>query len=321
MTDAERSRLALIERERARGRRESVITRLVKKTERARLARERARLEREDRLARERARLAREDRLARERAHLARERARLTREEADRDRLEYELNFWKTDEFKKWLIEHNRLLKHYISEGSLYRAIDLTTNPREFDDIDIWEYLLDEEYILDYSDNNFNRLYYIYRRGWFPGYDKSDEKKLLFTHMYLKEAFFGRHAFRNIDFRRKLCLLADSSRLHALYFTHDDDKEEYIRTPIFYKEVDSDKDEDDYSIFDTPQNPELLRKELNIATGHDKLLQEVMEMILLARQRNYSSPLITTEFASSLLTLNSKQLEMIHEKLQKILLE
>ena len=147
--------------------------------------------------------------------------------------------------------------------------------------------------------------------------------------MYLKEAFFGRHAFRNIDFRRKLCLLADSSRLHSLYFTHDDDKEEYIRTPRFYKEVDYDEDsdkevdydEDDYSIFDTPQNPELLRKELNIATGHDKLLQEVMEMILLARERNYSSPLITTEFASSLLTLNSKQLEMIHKKLQKILLE
>ena len=74
-------------------------------------------------------------------------------------------------------------------------------------------------------------------------------------------------------------------------------------------------------MFDNPQNPRLLRKELNIATGQPEILRKVMETILLARQRNYSSPLITTEFASSLLTLNSKQLEMIHEQLQKILLE
>ena len=244
---------------------------------------------------------------------------------------DYELYFWETDEFKNWLIEHNRLLKHYISEGSLYNAIDSAADPREFEDIDIWEDLLDENFMdnlyLDYSENSFNRLYFRYRddrRITRPGYNESGEKKLLFIHMYLKEAFFARYALRNIDFRKKLCLLGDVSRLEALYF--ESDKESYIKIPKFYKEVDSDdeddvSDVDDYSMFDTPQNPELLRKEYNIATGYDQILQEVMEMILLARERNISTRLTTTEFASELLTLNSHQLEIIHEKLQTILID
>jgi hypothetical protein len=253
----------------------------------------------------------------------------IAREEADRALLDYELYFWETDEFKKWLIEHNRLLKHYISEGSLYNAIDSAADPREFEDIDIWEDLLDENFManldLDYSENHFIRLYLRYRddrRITRSGYNESGEKKLLFIHMYLKEAFFARYALRNIDFRKKLCLLGDVSRLEALYF--ESDKESYIKIPKFYKEVDSDdedSDGDDYSMFDTPQNPELLRKELNIATGYDQILQEVMEMILLAHARNISTPLTTTEFASQLLTLNSDHLKRIHKKLQTILID
>ena len=257
--------------------------------------------------------------------------SRIAREEADRALLDYELYFWETDEFKNWLIEHNRLLKHYISEGSLYNAIDSAADPQEFEDIDIWEDLLDENFMdnlyLDYSENSFNRLYFRYRddrRITRPGYNESGEKKLLFIHMYLKEAFFARYALRNIDFRKKLCLLGDVSRLEALYF--ESDKESYIKIPKFYKEVDSDdeddvSDVDDYSMFDTPQNPELLRKELNIATGYDQILQEVMEMILLAHARNISTPLTTTEFASQLLTLNSDHLKRIHKKLQTILID
>jgi hypothetical protein len=252
----------------------------------------------------------------------------IAREEADRALLDYELYFWETDEFKNWLIEHNRLLKHYMSEGSLYRAIDSAADPQEFEDIDIWEDLLDENFMdnldLDYSEDNFIRLYLRYadnRRITRPGYNESGEKKLLFIHMYLKEAFFARYALRNIDFRKKLCLLGDVSRLEALYF--ESDKESYIKIPKFYKEVDSDdedSDGDDYSMFDTPQNPELLRKELNIATGYDQILQEVMEMILLAHARNISTPLTTTGFASQLLTLNSDHLKRIHKKLQTILI-
>jgi hypothetical protein len=255
--------------------------------------------------------------------------SRIAREEADRALLDYELYFWETDEFKNWLIEHNRLLKHYISEGSLYNAIDSAADPREFEDIDIWEDLLDEKFMdnlyLDYSENSFNRLYFRYadnKRITRPGYNDSGEKKLLFIHMYLREAFFARYALRNIDFRKKLCLLGDVSRLEALYF--ESDKESYIKIPKFYKEVDSDdddSDDEDYSMFDTPQNPELLRKELNIATGYDQILQEVMEMILLAHARNISTPLTTTEFASQLLTLNSDHLKRIHKKLQTILID
>jgi len=248
--------------------------------------------------------------------------SRIAREEADRALLDYDLYFWTTDEFKNWLIEHNRLLKHYMSERSLYSTIYSASDPQEFSDIDIWTDLLDENFIdnlhLDYSEDNFIRLYLRYRdnrRITRPGYNESGEKELLFIHMYLKEAFFARYALRNIDFRKKLCLLGDERRLEALYFTRD--KESYIKNPRFYK----DSDYDDYSMFDTPQNPELLRKELNIATGYDKILQEVMETILLARERNIRGPLTTTSFASELLTLNSDQLKMIHEKLQKILLE
>jgi hypothetical protein len=74
----------------------------------------------------------------------------------------------------------------------------------------------------------------------------------------------------------------------------------------------------------TPQNPQLLRKELNIANVYDKILQEVMETILLAQARNIRGPPFTntSSFASQLLTLDNKhQLKIIHEKLQKIFLE
>jgi hypothetical protein len=344
VTDTKRSGTNFVEKEKARGRRNSVITSLAKKAKNARVAREKARiereekdrLEREDRIAKENARIAekarleREDRIAKENARIAKEKTRIereeAREEADRALLDYKLNFWKTDEFKKWLIEHNRLLKHYRSERSLYSAIVSTFVPgkfSEFQDIDIWENLLDENFMynldLDYSES-FTRLYLRYRddrRITRPGYNKSGEKELLFIHMYLKEAFFARHELRNIDFRKKLCLLGDVSRLEALYFTRD--KKSYIRTHRFYKAYGDNSD--DSSMFDTPQDPELLRKELNIATGYDQILQEVMEMILLAHARNISTPLTTTGFASQLLTLNSKHLQRLHKKLQTILID
>jgi hypothetical protein len=259
--------------------------------------------------------------------------SRIAREEADRALLDYELYFWETDEFKNWLIEHNRLLKHYISEGSLYNAIDSAADPREFEDIDIWEDLLDEKFMdnlyLDYSENSFNRLYFRYadnKRITRPGYNDSGEKKLLFIHMYLREAFLARHELRNIDFRKKLCLLADERKL--VYLSGDKDKKRYIRTPEFYYQVPYNYYPSSYQtyeekcvIFDIPQNPELLRKEYTIATGYDNILEEVMDMILLARERNISTPLTTTEFASQLLTLKPDQIHTIHKKLQKILLE
>ena len=339
VTDTKRSGTNFVEKEKARGRRNSVITSLAKKAENARVAREKARIEREekDRLEREyriskenvriaeKARLEREDRIAKEKARIEREEA---REEADRALLDYKLNFWKTDEFKNWLIEHNRLLKHYMSERSLYHAIVSTFVPgkfSEFQDIDIWENLLDENFManldLDYSEG-FTRLYLRYRddrRITRPGYNELGEKELLFIHMYLKEAFFARHELRNIDFRKKLCLLGDVSRLEALYFTRD--KKSYIKTHRFYKAYGDNSD--DSSMFDTPQDPELLRKEYNIATGYDPILQEVMEMILLAHARNNRGPPLTTttEFASQLLTLNSDHLKRIHKKLQTILID
>ena len=323
--DTERSGANFLEKEKAHSSKNSVITSLAKKAKNARVAREKARIERE-----EKDRLEREDRIAKENARIAKEKTRIereeAREEADRALLDYKLNFWKTDEFKKWLIEHNRLLKHYRSERSLYSAIVSTFVPgkfSEFQDIDIWENLLDENFMynldLDYSES-FTRLYLRYRddrRITRPGYNKSGEKELLFIHMYLKEAFFARHELRNIDFRKKLCLLGDVSRLEALYFTRD--KKSYIRTHRFYKAYGDNSD--DSSMFDTPQDPELLRKELNIATGYDQILQEVMEMILLAHARNISTPLTTTGFASQLLTLNSKHLQRLHKKLQTILID
>jgi len=148
--------------------------------------------------------------------------------------------------------------------------------------------------------------------------------------MYLREAFLARHELRNIDFKKKLCLLADER--HLVYLTEnkdkDKDKKRYIRTPEFYYRVPYDYYPSSYqsyeekcAIFDIPQNPELLRKEYTIATGYDNILEEVMEMILLARERNSSSPLTASGFASQLLTLKPDQIHTIHEKLQKILLE
>jgi len=246
------------------------------------------------------------------------------------------INFWKTNTFKKWLIEHNRLLKHYMSEGTLHKDMKRMWPHVMLDyDIDIWEYLIDENYManlqLDYSKDNFTKLFRRYQNNNGSNrYDKSNERKLLLIHMYLREAFFARHELRNIDFRRKLCLLANSSSL--VYLTEIKDKKRkkrYIRDPDLYDTVpfyipssySSQFYKEKCVMFDIPRHPELLKKEYKIATGYDNILQEVMTMIMLARERNSSSPLTTSEFASQLLTLKPELLPIIHEKIQKILLE
>jgi hypothetical protein len=284
----------------------------------------RDRLER-DRLERDR---LEKDRLERDRLERDRlEKARLVSE----DRSENGINFWKTNAFKKWLIRHNRLLKHYMSEGTLHNEAKRWNPHAMHYDIGIWKYLIDENYManlhLDYSKDNFTKLYRLYQKNKeSTRYNQSNEKILLFIHMYLREAFLARHELRNIDFRKKLCLLADERKL--VYLSGDKDKKRYIRTPEFYYQAPYNYYPSSYQtyeekcvIFDIPQNQELLRKEYTIATGYDNILEEVMDMILLARERNISTPLTTTEFASQLLTLKPDQIHTIHKKLQKILLE
>ena len=135
--------------------------------------------------------------------------------------------------------------------------------------------------------------------------------------MYLKEAFLARHTLRNIDFKKKLLLLGDSDRLTTLFGEYDYDKENYIRISSMYD--DDDTKDNGENIFEIPQNPQLLRRELNISTGQ---LNKVIETIMLIRERKQTHPLITSSiFASLLIDLTSRELEMIYEELQKILLE
>lgn len=224
-------------------------------------------------------------------------------------------NEWKTDEFKTWLIEHNRLLEYYLSKGSLYSD---TTMESEHDDIGIWEYLLDKDYMnnlhLDYSSDNLDALFEYKQDDYGRPMDNYDNYELL-IHMYLKEAFLARHTLRNIDFKKKLLLLGDSNRLTTLFGEYD--KENYIRISDMYD--DDDTKDNGENIFEIPQNPQLLRRELNISTGQ---LNEVIETIMLIRERKQTHPLITSSiFASLLIDLTSRELEMIYEELQKILLE
>jgi len=230
----------------------------------------------------------------------------------------HEWNEWKTDTFKKWLIEHNRLLQYYLSkEGTLYSE---TTRESEHDDIDIWEYLLDKDYMnnlrLDYSDANLDALFEHRRDDYGRRLDNYNNYELL-IHMYLKEAFLARHTLRNIDFKKKMLLLGDSSRLVTLFSEPSSYKENYIRISSMYD--DDDTKDNGENIFDIPQNPQLLRRELNIATGQ---LNKVMKTIMLVRERNLASPIIASSiFTSLLIDLTSRELEMIYEELQKILLE
>jgi hypothetical protein len=328
--DVRRSGANFVEKEKARGR----ITLLAKKAakiakreekdtvarekENSHLAKERARLEK--------ASLEKKKRLE-ERARL--ERARLHREEC------LNLNFWKTDAFKKWLNDHNRLLKHYMSEGTLHNELKMWDPDAMHYDIGIWKYLIDENYManlqLDYSKDNFTKLFRLYQENkGSTRYDQSDERKLLFIHMYLREAFFARYELRNIDFRKKLCLLADSRKLvwlteHPCGSSYNY-RISYIRTPEFYYIAPYHYYPSSYQsyeekclIFEVPQNPKLLEEEYKIATGYDNILHEMMAMILLARERNNSSTLTTEGFASKLLTLNSHQLEIIYNKLPRLL--
>jgi hypothetical protein len=223
-----------------------------------------------------------------------------------------------------------------MSEGTLHNEVKRWNPDAMHYDIGIWKYLIDDNYManlqLDYSKDNFTKLFRLYKinNERSTRYDQSDERKLLFIHMYLREAFLARHELRNIDFRKKLCLLADEENL--VYLTEnkdkDKDKKRYIRTPEIYYIAPYHYYHSSYRsyeekcvIFDIPQNPELLRKEYTIATGYDNILEEVMDMILLARERNSSSPLTASGFASQLLTLKPDQIHTIYEKLQKILLE
>jgi hypothetical protein len=161
------------------------------------------------------------------------------------------------DEFENWKIKHNRLLRHYYDENrpqtSLYSAETLSS---EHEDIGIWTDLLNENYELNFSEDNLDEL----EEKYFHDPDDLENTTLFLIHIYLKEAFFARDILRNIDFKRKLLVLGDRERLYTLYKEEDNYKEHYLKDPSFYNS-------DDMNIFDEPENEDLIQRELNIANG------------------------------------------------------